>query len=203
MTLLRSIVKQAQRIQECSRSEGWDKEGIKGFPNLIWLLRDAAQRLPEDCVDVKDYFRQKVGIYRWSDNSYLGLLHMSHVTGTNFALDSYEKFQPGFGDEKKAKNPGDEFWCETRETEQTWQNTKIMTFAPIIALATLAAVSLKLNGMLMMWKIQKAMQNDAIWVARIHPSNRAEVFTWQNFQLAYRDRGWKNRDLGNTSQPAL
>ena len=62
---------------------------------------------------------------------------MSQVTGTNFALGSYEKFQPGFRDEKKAKNPGDEFWCETRETEQTWQNTKIITFAPIIALATL------------------------------------------------------------------
>ena len=62
---------------------------------------------------------------------------MSQVTGTNFALGSYEKFQPCFRDEKKAKNPGDEFWCETRETEQTWQNTKIITFAPIIALATL------------------------------------------------------------------
>ena len=36
-----------------------------------------------------------------------------------------------------------------------------------------------------------------------HPSNRAEVFTWQNFQPAYRDRGWKNRDLGHPSQPAL
>ena len=94
-------------------------------------------------------------------------------------------------------------WGETRETEQTWQNTKIITFAPIIALATLAAVSLQLNGMLMMWKIQRAMQDDAIWDARIHPSNRAEVFTWQNFQPAYRDRGWKNRDLGHPSQPAL
>ena len=128
---------------------------------------------------------------------------MSQVTGTNFALGSYEKFQPGFRDEKKAKNPGDEFWCETRETGQTWQNTKIITFAPIIALATLAAVSLQLNGMLMMWKIQKAMQDDAIWAARIHPSNRAEVFTWQKFQPAYRDRGWKNRDLRHPSQPAL
>ena len=30
-----------------------------------------------------------------------------------------------------------------------------------------------------------------------HPSNRAKVFIWQNLQPAYRDPGWKNRDLGN------
>ena len=51
------------------------------------------------------------------------------VTGTNqFPMCSYEKFQPGFRDEKiKAKDPGNEFWCRIRETKQTkaWQNTKI------------------------------------------------------------------------------
>ena len=46
---------------------------------------------------------------------------------------------------------------------------------PIIALATLIAVSLQLNGMLMMWKIQQAMQDDAEFIRRIHPGNRAEV----------------------------
>ena len=51
------------------------------------------------------------------------------------------------------------------------------TFAPfIIASATPKAVSLQLNGMLTIWKIQKAMQDDAIRTARIHPGNRAEVF---------------------------
>ena len=35
---------------------------------------------------------------------------------------------------------------------------------------TLKAVSLQLNGMLMMWKIQQAMQDDAIRTARIHPA---------------------------------
>ena len=44
----------------------------------------------------------------------------------------------------------------------------------------------------MMWKIQQAMQDDAIRTARIHPVNRAEVFVWQNFQPAYRDPVWKN-----------
>ena len=52
----------------------------------------------------------------------------------------------------------------------------------------------------MMWKIQQARQDDAIWIARIHPAihpgSRDEVFIWQNFQPAYRDLGWKNRDLG-------
>jgi len=58
----------------------------------------------------------------------------------------------------------------------TRRNTKIITFAPIIALVTLKAVSLQLNGMLMMWKRQQAMQDDAIRTARIHPGNRDVVF---------------------------
>ena len=45
---------------------------------------------------------------------------------------------------------------------------KIITFAPIIALATLIAVSLQLDGMFMMWKIQQVMQDYAIQAARVH-----------------------------------
>ena len=54
----------------------------------------------------------------------LGLLHMSPVeragpvTGTNFVLGSYEKFQPGFPRWKKYKDPGEEFWNEIRKTKQ-------------------------------------------------------------------------------------
>ena len=44
-----------------------------------------------------------------------------------------------------------------------------------------------------MWKIQQAMQDDAIRTARIHPAvhpgNLDEVFIWQNFRPAYRDLG--------------
>ena len=73
------------------------------------------------------------------------------------------------------------------------------------ASVTLKAVSLQLNGMLMMCKIQQAMKDDAIRTTRIHPvvhpGNRDEVFIWQNFQPAYRDLGWKNRDLGNRASP--
>ena len=38
------------------------------------------------------------------------------------------------------------------------KRNRVITFAPIIALATLLAVSLQLNGLLMMWKIPQAKQ---------------------------------------------
>ena len=116
----------------------------------------------------------------------LGPLHMSPVDRAGSRWE-------------KVEDPGDEFWRQIRETKQTWRNTKILTFGPILASVTLKAVSLQLNGMLMMWKIQQAMQDDAIRTARIHPAvhpgNRDhEVFIWQNFQPAY-------RDLGNRASP--
>lgn len=83
----------------------------------------------------------------------------------------------------------------------TRRNTKLITFAPVIALVTPKVVSLQLNGMLMMWIIQQAMQEDAIQVAIIYQGNRAEMFISENFQLAYRDPGLKNRDLGNLASP--
>ena len=85
-----------------------------------------------------------------------------------FRLGFTGKFQPGFRDELKVRDPGDEFWHKgTNKADM--RNTKIITFAPIIAFATLKAVSLQLTGMPMMRKIQQAMQGDAIW-ARIHPA---------------------------------
>ena len=119
------------------------------------------------------------------------------VTGTNFALGSYEKFQPGFRYEKRPNILATD--------EQTWRNTNIITLVPIIALATLKVVSLQLNGMLMMWKIQQAnarlcnpdRQNSSCF----HLGNRAEVFIWKSFQPTYRHPGWKNRDLGNRASP--
>ena len=93
---------------------------------------------------------------------------MSLVTETNFALGSYEKFQPGFRDELKAfsspepvvswsrgrlqikpsgsgdenelkaNDPGDEFWHQGTK-KADMRNTKIINFAPIIAFATLKA----------------------------------------------------------------
>ena len=71
----------------------------------------------------------------------------------------------------------------------------VITFAPFMALATLLAVPLQLNGLLIMWKIHQAKQNDAIRAAllcdetalhvidhlthsllrRIHPGNRDHI----------------------------
>ena len=73
---------------------------------------------------------------------------------------------------KKAKDPGDQFWRETREPKQTWHNTKIITFAPTIALATLKAVSLQLNGMLGLWcgKHSRQCRTTPSGPSRIHPA---------------------------------
>ena len=47
---------------------------------------------------------------------------------------------------------------------------KVITFAPILVLATLVALSLQLNGMLMMWKIQRAKKDGTELIRRTHPS---------------------------------
>ena len=78
---------------------------------------------------------------------------------------------------------------------------RVIIFAPIIALATLIAVSLLLNGMLMMWKIQQAKQDDVIRATLLPccflPGNRGEVFIWQYVPARLLRSGWKNRDLWN------
>ena len=43
---------------------------------------------------------------------------MSPVAGMNFAVGSYEKFQP-VSDLKRGQTPVDEFWREIRKTKQT------------------------------------------------------------------------------------
>ena len=49
---------------------------------------------------------------------------------------------------------------------------KVITFAPIIVLATLVAVSLQLNGVLMMWKMQQreVKQEDTELIRGTHPA---------------------------------
>ena len=88
-------------------------------------------------------------------------LHMSpvdragQVTGMNFALGSFKKFQTGFRDEKRSKILGTSSGAKFRNKANMAKH-KILTFGPILTLVTLKAVSLQLNGMLMMWKIQEA-----------------------------------------------
>ena len=71
------------------------------------------------------------------------------------------------------------------KNEANMAKHKVIIFAPIIAVPTLTAVSLQLNGMLMMWKIQQAKQDDVIWDTLLPccflSGNRGEVFIRQNF----------------------
>ena len=80
---------------------------------------------------------------------------MTPVTGTNFALGSYEKFHPGFRDEKR---PG-RVLARISRNKATMAKHKGITFGHIIALETVNSVSLQLNEMLMMSKIQQAKQD--------------------------------------------
>ena len=119
---------------------------------------------------------------------------MSTVDRAEFRLGFIWKISAWFLRWEKAKDCGEEFWHQIRETKQTWKNTNILAFVPIIALATLEAVSLQLNGMLIMWKIQQARQDDTIRSIRIHPTfilvTRLTVISV-----------WKNEDIGNWASP--
>ena len=139
----------------------------------------------------------------------------SHEPGWPGWPGCWDKFRLGFIREisvrflrgEMAKDPGHVLWCQIRETKQTWWNTKIITFAPIIASATLKAVSLQLNGMLKMWENtagnSRRCHPDCQNSSCFHPGNRAEVFIWQNFQPAYRDPSRKKPRSRELSQPAL
>ena len=91
-------------------------------------------------------------------SSFLGPLHISSVDQAgpvieiNFPLGSCEKFKHGFWDNNRPKILGTSSGAKF-EKQSKHGETKILTFAPIIASATLKAVSLQLNGMFMMWKI--------------------------------------------------
>ena len=65
-------------------------------------------------------------------------------------------FQRGFPDEKRPKIVETSSGAKFEKQSKHGEITKILTFAPIIASATLKTVSRQLNGMLMMWKIQQA-----------------------------------------------
>ena len=89
---------------------------------------------------------------------------------------------PGLRDEKRPKILGTSSGAKFEKQSKHGEIQKKLTFRPIIASVTLKAVSLLLNGMLMMWKIRQAMQDDDIRTTRIHPvvhpGNRDDVFIW-------------------------
>ena len=55
--------------------------------------------------------------------------------------------------------------------------------------------------MLMMWEIQHVKQDDTEFIRKIDsafiPVTELKCSNGNIFQPAYRDPGWKNRDLGN------
>ena len=71
----------------------------------------------------------------------------------------------------------------------------------------MADVSLELNGMLMMWKIQHVKQDDTEFIRKIDPAfipvTELKCSYGNIFLPAYRDPGRKNRHLENPNQPAL
>ena len=136
------------------------------------------------------------------------------LTGTNFILGSYEKFQPGFRDEKRSNmSCGAKFEKQSKHSE-----TQNYNFTPIIALATLIAESLQLNGMLMIWKIQQTMQDDAEFIRRVHmakfparlPRSRLEkprsrepsqpTLSYEHIEN-FTKNSEVRRDLGNRASP--
>ena len=88
-----------------------------------------------------------------------GFYESSHMLmRENVNKDVCKDLQPG---KKRRRSCGQVLVRNSRNKENV-AKTKINTFAPILVLvlATLKAVSLQLNGMLMKWKIQQAMQDD-------------------------------------------
>ena len=49
-----------------------------------------------------------------------------HITQLSSRVRAY--FSPVFQDETEAKDRGDEFWRQIRETKQTWRNNKNFNF---------------------------------------------------------------------------
>ena len=88
------------------------------------------------------------------------------LTGTSFTLGSYRNFSP-VSEMRKGRR---RVVARNSRNKANTVKHKIITFTPIIALATLIALSLQLNGMLMMWKIQQAMQDGAEFIRIIRPT---------------------------------
>ena len=121
---------------------------------------------------------------------------MSPVTGINFALSSYEKFQPAVSEMRKGqRSRGRALAPNSRNKAINTAKHKIFNFRAFFQAVSL----LQLNGILMMWKIQQLMQDDAMRTARIyptvHPSNRELKCSYGKIS------GRLYRDLGSRAGP--
>ena len=127
-----------------------------------------------------------------------GLRAFSYEPGWQGRHGYREEFHLGFKWEisaqfprwEKAKDPGDEIWHQIQETKQTWRNTKNLTFTPIIASVTpKAAVKWDAYDVKNTTGNARQCHPDRQNSSRFYPSNRDEVFKWQNFQPAYQHLG--------------
>ena len=73
-----------------------------------------------------------------------------------------------YQDEKRPKILGKSSGAIFEKQSKHGEIQKKLTFGSIIA-------SVTLNGMLMMWKIQQAMEDDASRTARIHPDVHGKI----------------------------
>ena len=173
------------------------KNKMHGFHRAIWNSNTSVTAISVSTSTGKMWNLRSLWVTYlivWASSHEPSWQHWSSYWG-QFPLGFIWEISAWFPSWKKAKDPGDEFWHEIRETKETWQNTKIITFAPIIALVTLKA---GINAV--KWDASDA-KNTAGNArrchpgrqrsSRFHPGTRAKVmFIWQNFQPAYRDPGW-------------
>ena len=120
------------------------------------------------------------------------------LTRTNFALSSFSPFSEM---RNGRRSSGRVLARNQRDKTKMAKRNLVITFAPIMALATLLAVSLQFNGLLMIWKLIRQSKTmpfgppccvmkprchvidhlTQTLLRRIHPGNLDEVFIWQNF----------------------
>jgi hypothetical protein len=100
------------------------------------------------------------------------------ITGTNFVVCSYGKFQPG--------RPG---WNSRNQTKMVPH--KVVSFATIVALLTLVTLLIELIRILLKWKYIQG-KNYAILASMLRsfvPVTRTGVFILEDFHPGYRDLG--------------
>ena len=127
------------------------------------------------------------------------------LTGTNFTLGSYEKFQPGFRDEKRPKTScGAKFEKKSKHGET--QNYNFHAYYSFVnSYSCITAVE---------WDAYD-VENPAGTARRcrihsknsfcFHPGNRAEVFIWPALSYEHIENFTKDsevrRDLGDRASP--
>ena len=138
------------------------------------------------------------GLFTWAQ-----LAGLARLPGRIFASGLYEKFQLGFRNEIRPNILATSSGAKCEKASKHGETQKSETFRAYHSFGNSYGCITAVKWMLMMWKIQRATQDDAIRAARVHPGNRAELHIWQNFSACLpRSRLEKPRSREPT-QPAL